>query len=239
MIDCFVEKILDKCKLDLDSQEIYTSEDDFKFSFALAAKECSAKKIILEFPIKTKDLYSKNNTVLNDLRERKKCKSFEESKSFIDLSFEYKDVQYFFEFKYKVASLNIKRHGKNFTLANQSAGNIGLYFFHEDIERMESIKDFYSRARTFCILLTNNPFYWDDHKEDSMAYKVSLKDTTKVTNELNGFKIGDRCYRDLQCYNRYATWNENGILFKKIKNQPKGTFKALIIEAVNQNDQNK
>lgn len=230
-----IEKILTTCKSKMEPQEIYLNEDDFKFSFAVAAKECGAENIILEFPIKTKDLYKTNRIILDYLKEKasKGKVKYEDLKSYVDVSFEYEGVQYFVELKYKVSSLKIKRHGRDFTLSSQGAGNIGLYAFHEDIERMEFIRDSYPNARAFCILLTNNPYYWVKHKERTMVDNISLTNTTKIAEELKDFKIGKRKYRDLQCRNRYKAWQTDDV-FKVIPgdsdNQSNSVFKVLVVE---------
>lgn len=236
--DCFIEKILTTCKSKMEPQEIYLSEDDFKFSFANAAKACGANDVILEFPIKTKDLYEKSPITI-DYFKNKKGDKFEESKSYIDISFEYEGVQYFIELKYKVASLEVKRYKRAFTLSEQGAGNIGLYAFHEDIERMEFIRDFYPNSRTFCILLTNNPYYWSKHRDKTAVDKVSLSNTTKIAEELKEFEIGKRKYRDLQCQNRYEAWHDNDV-FKIIPgaDSPNNVFKVLVIETKASNKNN-
>ena len=232
--DVVINKILESCLANLNEKEIYLSEDDFKFSFASAAKENGCKNIVLEFPIRTIDLYKKSDANLAYFKKKynNDDAKLNQLKSYIDISFEYNNSKYFVELKYKAANLDIERYGNSFELAAQGAGNIGLYNFHEDIERMECIKDTYSDAKSFCIMLTNDSYYWDKHKKDSMVEHVELYEKTKTANKLRCFRIKDTHYRDLQCRNSYKTWSRdlNHNIFKEFNGKKNGKFRVLVVE---------
>lgn len=186
IINEIMGKLRDKLK---DNKEIFLSEDDFKFNFALALAEVGnidKNSIILEYPIATKELY-KNSNYFSEIKKafgknKKGENKIEDDKTYIDICFKCNNGDiYFIELKYKTVKIECKRYKEKFNLIDQNAGNIGLYLIYEDVERMENIKKLYSelkpdnKCKTFSITITNDNYYAKEKKDKlSNVYKFDL-----------------------------------------------------------------
>ena len=61
------------------------------------------------------------------------------------------------ELKYRTKKAEVERHGKPFTLKNQSAHDLGRYHFIADIQRLETQN--IATGNSCCIMLTNDEAY--------------------------------------------------------------------------------
>lgn len=207
--DTIINNVLTNLRNNLDKNEIFLSESDFKFTFAQFVKEYNADEVILEYPILTSKLYKNApDKCKNGIKESYNCKNpqkrFESDRTFIDLKFKYNDNIYFVEFKYKLKcpKCNIERYGNSFSIRTQSAHNIGRYQFYEDIERMEQIQ-LSKKCRSFVIFITNDENYWNcdttsknRNKADKSDKNFQLKDKKEImTNYDNGLAYlgGKKC----------------------------------------------
>ncbi len=155
--DDLINSILGKLKEELKGNQIFLSEADLQFSFAKKLYEINEddenykgkiSNIILEYPIKTIDLYSQTDKestkeIKNALRNKQFCKfenynykeceyyknsectcnkiesKYENSRESIDLFFIYDDTYYFIEFKYKLDELkDCCRYGEDVLCGN-------------------------------------------------------------------------------------------------------------------------
>lgn len=245
-----IKGILEKCKENLKDNEIYLSEDDFKFSFAQAVFDVAEEngvenpEVILEYPILTHELY--NNDRHKELfiesypaTIRDGESKYNKDRTFIDVYFKYNGDEYFVELKFKTVAIRgeneektVFRHELEFYLKNQGAYDLGLYAFYEDIERMEAIKRINSKRNAFCILVTNDSSYWRlPIKQNAIATHVTLNELSTKSGEIR-FYIGTTNYRTLLIANQYPSWGENDedYLFKRLNGYRNGLFRVLIVE---------
>lgn len=69
----------------------------------------------------------------------------------------------FIELKYKTKGTEVSRYGETITLKNHGARPQNKYRFIKDIQRMEeALKSRTDNIQNFCILLTNDPNYWEE-----------------------------------------------------------------------------
>jgi hypothetical protein len=74
------------------------------------------------------------------------------------------------ELKYKTSALRAHIGSEHFALRSQSAQDLGRYDFIKDIGRVENIvTDRAPRASGYVILLTNDPSYWTQSRNDNTA----------------------------------------------------------------------
>jgi len=72
------------------------------------------------------------------------------------------------ELKYKTRALQAHIGSEHFALRSQTAQDLGRYDFIKDIGRVESIvADCAPRASGYAILLTNDPSYWTQSRNDN------------------------------------------------------------------------
>ncbi len=107
-LDGIIHEILNDLAKEMEgNNSIFLSEADFQFCFAqkLLEKGVDRNSIILEYPIKTPDLYENSKECLD-------CKKENDNRTYIDLSFQFDNEICFIEFKYKLDDISeeITRH---------------------------------------------------------------------------------------------------------------------------------
>ncbi len=127
-------------------KEAFVSEADFQFYLAWKLKEKLSDnyEIMLEYPIQ-----------------------HDGEKWHIDIAIKKGDEIHFIELKYKTIASTITRYEQEVTLAQQSAQDMGRYWFIRDIARMEShiTNKKLKNKENFCIFLTNDQGYWNNSTE--------------------------------------------------------------------------
>lgn len=251
VINKLLGKICEKC-----SGEIFLSEHDLQFNFTQIAKDIGAEDVIMEFPIRTEELYKNaSNSCIKAIKNSYNCKNpderFSADRTYIDLRFMYDNEEYFVEFKYKLKCPNcyVTRYGKKFPIKTQSANNIGRHQVYEDIERMEHIKK-NNNCHSFVVFITNDKGYWET---DTMQLRVStknipersdynfqLQDGKKINSckhgliYLGGIKRKNEFNTDEDKYTRRPIFVSNSYSINwtpfKIISDNDGEFKALVIE---------
>lgn len=79
------------------------------------------------------------------------------------------------ELKYKTRALRAHIGSEHFALRSQSAQDLGRYDFIKDIGRVENVvADRAPRASGYAILLTNDPSYWTQSRNDN-TYDVNFR----------------------------------------------------------------
>jgi hypothetical protein len=74
------------------------------------------------------------------------------------------------ELKYKTRTLQVLVENEQYALRSQTAQDLGRYDFIKDIGRVENIvADRAPRASGYAILLTNDPSYWTQPRNDNTA----------------------------------------------------------------------
>lgn len=249
-----LNKLLEKISEQF-ATEIFLSESDLQFNFAQVAKDIGAENVIMEYPIKTEELY-KNACLncINDIKDYYNCKDKDErfgaDRTFIDLYFKYNNEEYFIEFKYKLKCPNctVKRYGKDFYVKTQSANNVCRYQVYEDIERMEHIKNNLP-CHSFVVFITNDKGYWETdtmqlRKSKNLPYERSdynfqLRDSLKTSCSNNNGLIylnTDKRNKNLgkDKYSRRPIYVSNSydINWKPFKtiSDDCGEFRVLVIE---------
>ena len=225
IINDVLTKCLEKIK---GGMEIYLNEDDFKFSFANALRECGVDDVILEYPIFTAELYEKKPAVKDaffrsyKVADGDKEDRYSKDRTRIDIRFRHNDTEYFVELKYKQLETEVTRYEKGFTLRDQSAQDDGMYAIHEDIERMEAIKltKDHKECMAFCIFITNDESYMKPHNGASnkkvslceiigekkvFLSKAGVKEYGKTNNQQQNNDSQNRIHRDLIIEKRYDT----------------------------------
>lgn len=249
-IDEIINSVLDKLA-DIGSlnSSIYLSEADFQFSFAQKLAEIipeDKNKIILEYPILTKKLYSQSdkckNCIIKSYKDSQKAEiKYVSDRSYIDLCFHYDNKDYYVEFKYKLDDIcNIQRYSCKTNIKKQGAEYIGRHHIYEDIERMENILKIKNQenTRAYVILVTNDRTYWEinQEKEEQTTYDFPLaekrKNTKCITDCRNGYEClhynskQDNSPRDLYIEHSYKLYWKPFISLSNVKNK---IFKVLII----------
>ncbi len=74
------------------------------------------------------------------------------------------------ELKYKTRGLSVQVGSEPFSLADQSAQDLGRYDFLKDVQRLEHITASQTNATGYAILLTNDSAYWAGSGRDTTAY---------------------------------------------------------------------
>ena len=221
--ESIINKALNKCLCNLkDEREFYLNEDDFKFSFAQALKECGADEIILEYPISVNDLYSVKSEVTKEIKKSERRK--------IDVRFRYQRKEVFVELKYKQRKTKVTRYNHEFTLHNHAAQNDGLYAIYLDIERMEAIKDIHTGCKSFCIFITNDETYIRPHNEEQYGGISLCRDDNSFVSRSGTIEYnpGNRNYRNLYIDKNYKT---NFFVFKKLSPDIKNSiFWIMVID---------
>ena len=204
-----IEGFIDK------KEEVFLSEDDFKFSLAWCLKKYFEKenieaKIILEYPIKFID--EKDN------------------KSYIDICCIIDNSYYFFELKYKTKCLdndktakNVKRYGQEFSLCLQGAQNNGKRYIYEDINRLKNIKNNYSnyldtdkKPECYSITITNDGCYWNP--------KRKIKGKTTEVSKYSLYENETQKVEELGLNTKYQINWEKWTDFPKDGQEPKRRF---------------
>lgn len=229
-----------------DDNEIFLSENDFKFSFAqLLAKPEDVKNIILEYPIQTHKLYEKSDECKQTFYDNyKKSKKFNEERTYIDLYFEYKHQKYFVEFKYKLKFIEhpVKRYkNRDFFIKSHLASNIGRHQVYEDIERMENIKKCFHNSHSFVIFVTNDSNYWEKNTTnfpESSDFKFQLKDGKNTNNNKLEYLGGAKRKNSEEKYSRRTLYLKNSykiswLDFKNIRDTKNSKFRILIFDCDN------
>lgn len=250
-----LERLISKISENFET-EIFLSESDLQFTFAQAVKDLGAEDIIMEYPIRTEDLYTNAcPNCIKDIKDYYNCKEKDErysaDRTFIDLYFKYNNEEYFVEFKYKLKCPNctVKRYGKDFCVKTQSANNVCRYQVYEDIERMEHIKKNLP-CHSFVVFITNDKGYWETDTmqlrksknlpHERSDYNFQLKDGLKTSCSSNDSGLiylstdkrsknsGEEKYsrRPIYVSNSYDI---NWKPFKTISENC-GEFKVLVIE---------
>lgn len=246
-LDGFIHEILNNLANEMKkNNSIFLSEADFQFCFAqkLLEKGVDRNSIILEYPIKTQDLYENSKECLD-------CKKENDNRTYIDLSFQFNNEICFIEFKYKLDDISeeITRHHCTTQIKKQGAEYIGRHHVYEDIERMENIlskKEINGKkVHSYVILLTNDKQYWNKNQSEGQTtfyFPLSPEDgcvncnNTKYTKCNEDGKDGKYlCYNskannkpgELHIKHRYELAWSDFITLKKVKKN--GEFRILVI----------
>lgn len=211
-----IKDCLEELANSLETNEIFLSEDDFKYNLAKVLElHDKFKNVILEFPIDKKDLY-------ND----KKAQNIEDNLySYIDVYCETDETAYFIELKYKTVKLEkVIRHGKSLKLKNHNCHTQNRFRVYKDIERIECCLDWYKNKINekpcvgYVVFLTN----YDNYKSSNR----------KVTYPLN--KEETVCYADENLYinNKYKiNWIGEFETFKTLEtNEENKEFHCALIK---------
>lgn len=155
----FIDEIINSLSDEMRDNEAFLSEGDFQYSFAKMAESHGATKVVLERP------YNLDG---------------ENARKHVDISFEYNDVKYFVELKYKTKQMDgLRRYGEDIYLTNQWAQNDAMYYFRSDINKMERFLRNNNNYVAFCIFITNDPAFWRAHNRDQNA-RVSLENGERI-----------------------------------------------------------
>lgn len=130
-----------------EQRPIFHSEADFQHAIAWAIHErLPGASVRLECPVKV-------STLTKPLH--------------VDIWIEQDGDVLAIELKYKTRALQVLVGNEQYALRSQSAQDIGRYDFIKDIERVENIvADHAPYATGYVILLTNDPSYWTQPRND-------------------------------------------------------------------------
>lgn len=135
-------KLIEKALKELaNKRPIFWSEADFQFSFAWHLKEILGDSVKIE------------------LERRFKFPGEDSDKYYVDIWVEYDGKVYPIELKYKTKKCN----SSGITTINQSANDLGRYFYLWDIHRLEQLKKAVPNfAEGYAIMLTNDCNYYNE-----------------------------------------------------------------------------
>ncbi len=156
---------------DLSSKRpFFYSEMDFQFCLGWALQEEYNKEVIFE---KRFDLPAgqAGNT----------------QRQYIDIIL--RDGEHFIpiELKYKTKKAVVReKDGRDYTLLDQSAQDLGCYHFVRDIARIEGMKREPGFIRGFTIILTNDPYYYEPGGKRNPSYEDFLLYESTKTRLLHG-----------------------------------------------------
>jgi hypothetical protein len=152
----------------------------------------------------------------------------------VDLWIEQDDDVLAIELKYKTRALQALVGTEQYALRSQSAQDLGRYDFIKDIGRVENIvTDRAPHASGYAILLTNDPSYWTQSRNDSTYYvNFRLHDGSTLHGSLEwapGASEGTKRGREdlLQLRESYTLQWED---YSRPADGPYGRFRYLLVE---------
>jgi hypothetical protein len=152
----------------------------------------------------------------------------------VDIWIEQDDHVLAIELKYKTRALQVHVGNERYALRSQSAQDLGRYDFIKDIGRVEDIvADRAPHASGYAILLTNDPSYWTQSRNDS-TYDVNFRvhEGSTLQGSLGwapGASEGTRRGREdlLQLRKSYALrWAD----YARLADATYGRFRYLLVE---------
>ena len=88
------------------------------------------------------------------------------------------------ELKYKTTRTELEHSGELYHLKNQGAQDIGRYDFLKDVQRLEDTISRSAHTVGYAILLTNDPGYWQQGRENTVDAAFRLHDNRTLHGEM-------------------------------------------------------